>query len=187
MVDPKHPLVYPPKNSASHDVESANPHYYVILIPVGSSVVDTFNLVTDYSLEVGSRLETLLCVDKTPNSHLSPSSTMATPSTLSCRHDKFSAIPIPASPVQPASSTSSQGTRYIKGQEFRFISQKMNTIKDAHYVVIKDLGRKVGETGFVIAEFGSEKNSTLTVPTSTLSKNMEMATERYEDVDLQAL
>lgn len=175
MVDPKHPLVYPPKSSASHDVESANPHFYVIPIPVGSSV-DTFNLVTDYSLEVGSRLETLLCVDQTPDSHVSPSSTASTPSTLSCTHDSLSAIPIPASPAQSASSASSQGgARYNKGQEFRFISQKMNALKDAHYVVIKDLGRKVGETGFVIAEFGSEKNSTLTVPTTTLSKNVDMA------------
>ncbi|KAG0042578.1 GPI inositol deacylase [Gryganskiella cystojenkinii] len=162
IVDSRHPLVYPPKSSATHDVESTNPHFYVIPIPQTLDV-DTFNLVTDYPLDIGTRLEVLRCKGQSFNDY---SSTGSAPSTLTCKHGAFAAVPIPASPAQLASAL---GTRSNRAQEFRFISQKLDVInKDTDYIVLQDHGRKLAETGFVIAEFGAEKNSTLVTPTTTL-------------------
>ncbi|KAG0002299.1 GPI inositol deacylase, partial [Modicella reniformis] len=124
---------------------------------------DTFNLLTCHQLGPDSRFDVLLCKNEASSTE---SASMA-PSRLSCRYNVLPVVPLPASPV--VNTTSSPLVRkYERGQEFRFISQRLNEIDDAHYVVIMDRGRKNGEPGFLVAEFAAEADTLMTVETTTL-------------------
>ncbi|KAF8925799.1 GPI inositol deacylase [Dissophora ornata] len=160
FVDSNEPLAYPLKASAAHDIDSDDPHLYIMPI-TSNEDIDTFNLLTDHQLGPDSRLDILLCSDV-----FGVGSTSSTPSQLSCQYNTLSAIPIPASPAK-ASSSSNFG-RNARGQEFRFVSQKLGELDGVQYVAILDRGRKNGETGFLIAEYVTEADSTMTVETTTL-------------------
>ena len=125
---------------------------------------DTFSLLTDHQLGQDSRLDMLLCSDMFSGGRTASS----TPSRLSCHYNTLSAIPVPASTT--GSHSASQSGRNSRGQEFRYISQKLVDLSDVEYVAVLDRGRRISEPGFLIAEFTAEADVSMTVKTTTLGK-----------------
>ncbi|KAF9188485.1 GPI inositol deacylase [Haplosporangium sp. Z 767] len=157
-------LAYPLKNSAMREAEQVDSHLYIMPIPRKAGI-DTLVLLTNHHLGMNSRLDVLLCRDLSAATRTTPSSN---PTRMSCRRNVFSAVPIPASSA--AHQSSSHQRRYSRGQEFRFISEKINDfdMKDDHFLVVLDKGNKLGEPGFLIAEAVSEAATTTTIETTTL-------------------
>ncbi|ORZ15985.1 PGAP1-like protein-domain-containing protein [Lobosporangium transversale] len=152
-------LQYPPRVSGKYDVELDALHLHIMPVPWDSDV-DTFNLLTDHQFGPDSRLDLLLCTDEYSEVRAAASTDAAR---LTCRYDTLSAIPIPASLASPAHpSTSPPLGKYGRGQEFRFVSQKVQELDGVQYLVILDKGRKFPVPGFLIAEFF---NSYLILPT----------------------
>ncbi|KAG0319318.1 GPI inositol deacylase [Dissophora globulifera] len=161
VVDLDEPFVYPLKASTTHDVDSEVPHLYVIPIPRSYRDVDTLNLLTDHQLGPDSRLDLLLCSDVFSDDEAAST----TPSRILCRYNTLSAIPIPASPTTTIATL--HFGKPNRGQEFRFVSQKLEDLDNVHYVAVLDRGRKIGEPGFLIAEFAVEADNTFTAETTT--------------------
>lgn len=161
LIDTDRRLAYPHKSGPiGNDDDSDAPHLYVMPIPYGDA--DTFSVLTDHYLGTDSRLEVFLCEDASSD----VKSRSTTPSQLFCRSKAPSAIPMPASPANIVSST--YIGKYGRGQEFRYISEKLDEMDKAKYVVITDRGRKNGDPGFLVAEFTVEADTSMTVETTTL-------------------
>ncbi|KAG0008264.1 GPI inositol deacylase [Entomortierella chlamydospora] len=159
-------LAYPFKNRAATQDESDRPHLYITPLPQNRSI-DTLNILTDHLLGQESRLDVLVCKDVSSdtNAPTSPSSSSPVPNQLSCLHNALTVIPVPASPINSPSPTHT--TRYNRGQEFRFVTQKLEELNDAQYIVILDRGRSISEPGFLIAEFAAEAETIVTSETTT--------------------
>ncbi|KAG0228491.1 GPI inositol deacylase [Mortierella sp. GBA43] len=159
IVDADRRLAYPSKaGSIGSDVDSEDSHLYVMPIP-RHDTLDTFNLLTDHPLGPDSRLDVLLCKDAPQDDdELSRISLL-----LSCRYNALPAVPMPAS-----RTVSTFAKRYGRGQEFRYITQTLDEMKDAQYVVIMDRGQTIGAPGFLVAEFASEAATSMTVETTNL-------------------
>ncbi|KAG0371220.1 GPI inositol deacylase [Mortierella sp. AD032] len=153
-------LVFPPRSGSAYDPESDAAHLFIMRIPVHPDM-DTFNLLTDHTLGPDSRLDVLVCNDLLVPGRSKPGS----PTRLSCHYNTLSAIPIPSSPS--AQSLASHPGRSTRGQEFRFISQRLMDLEDIRYIAILDRGHKMGDAGFLIAQYANEANATTTVETST--------------------
>ncbi|KAF9914341.1 GPI inositol deacylase, partial [Lobosporangium transversale] len=161
-------LQYPPRVSGKYDVELDALHLHIMPVPWDSDV-DTFNLLTDHQFGPDSRLDLLLCTDEYSEVRAAASTDAAR---LTCRYDTLSAIPIPASLASPAHpSTSPPLGKYGRGQEFRFVSQKVQELDGVQYLVILDKGRKFPVPGFLIAEFVAEADSLVTMETTTRKFN----------------
>ncbi|KAF9909207.1 GPI inositol deacylase [Linnemannia zychae] len=153
-------LTFPPKSGSAYDPDSEAAHLYIMSIPANTDI-DTFNLLTDHTLGPDSRLDILICNDLLLSGRSKPGS----PTRLSCHYNTLSAIPMPSSPS--AQSLASHSGRSNRGQEFRFISQSLRELEDTRYIAILDRGRKIGDAGFLIAQFVNEADATATVETST--------------------
>ncbi|KAF9103918.1 GPI inositol deacylase [Mortierella sp. AM989] len=154
-------LAYPLRTRSTHE-DSEHPHMYIIPLPRNRRV-DTLNILTDHQLGQDSRLDVLLCNDI----HLDvKASSSSTPKQLDCRHNALTVIPVPASPVNPPASTHTG--KSTRGQEFRFITQKLEELVDIQYVMILDRGRSISEPGFLVAEFVAEAETNVTATTTTL-------------------
>ncbi|KAF9279104.1 GPI inositol deacylase [Linnemannia elongata] len=154
-------LIFPPRSSSAYDSESEASHLYIMPIPANPDL-DSFNLLTDHVLGSDSRLDVLICNDLLVSGRSKPGS----PTRLSCHYNTLSAIPMPASPA--TGSFASHAGRPNRGQEFRFISQSLKELEDTRYIAILDRGRKMGESGFLIAQFANDADATTTIETSTL-------------------
>ncbi|KAK3835890.1 MAG: PGAP1-like protein-domain-containing protein [Linnemannia elongata] len=161
FVDSENGLTFPPRSSTAYDPESEAAHLYIMPIPADPDL-DTFNLLTDHALGPDSRLDVLICNDLLVSGRSKPGS----PTKLSCHYNTLSAIPMPASPA--TGSFASHAGRSNRGQEFQFISQNLKELEDTRYIAILDRGRKVGESGFLIAQFANDADATTTIETSTL-------------------
>ncbi|KAG0214875.1 GPI inositol deacylase [Mortierella sp. NVP41] len=154
-------FTFPPRSSTAHDPQSEAEHLYIMPFPVDPNI-DTFNLLTDHALGPDSRLDILICNDFSVTGR----SKAVSPSRLSCQYNTLSAIPMPASPA--AFPSTSHWGRSSRAQEFRFVSQNLEELEDTRYIAILDRGQKIGEAGFLIAQFANEADATTTVETSTL-------------------
>ncbi|KAF9547374.1 GPI inositol deacylase [Mortierella hygrophila] len=161
FVDSETGLTFPPRGSSAYDPMSEAAHLYIMPIPANSDL-DTFNLLTDHVLGPDSRLDVLICNDLLVSGRSKPGS----PTRLSCHYNTLSAIPMPASLA--TGSFASNAGRSNRGQEFQFVSQSLMELEDARYIAILDRGRKVGESGFLIAQFANDADTTTTIETSTL-------------------
>ncbi|KAF9926854.1 GPI inositol deacylase [Linnemannia zychae] len=164
-VDPEIGLTFPPKGGTAYDLESEAGHLYILPIPFNQDM-DTFNLLTDHAFGPDSRLDILLCNDIL----MSGRTKSGNPTRLNCRYNNLSAIPMPSSTAATATVTPSS-SHFIKSkasQEFRFISQSLKDLEDIQYIAILDRGRKMGDPGFLIAQFANEEDTTTTVETSNI-------------------
>ncbi|KAF9412157.1 GPI inositol deacylase [Podila epigama] len=161
FIDESERLALPLRNTGNSGQDTGNSHLYIMEVPWESNK-DTFSLLTDHTFGSNSRMEIMLCNDVSTTARTASS----TPSKLSCHIDTLSAIPIPSSMPQPAVPNRFGDLAPIK--EFRFVSKSVEDLSAAQYVVILDRGSSWGHPGFLVAEFMSENESTITATTSTL-------------------
>ncbi|KAF9129937.1 GPI inositol deacylase [Mortierella sp. 14UC] len=131
---------FPP---ATYNAQSTNPHLFIITLPESLEVQSTIALLADHALGQSSRLDVFLCKD------LAPSSLSAKPQVLSCRSDKLTFLPIPAS---TESSTMPLFTgEYYTAREFRFTQKQVKDLAGYPFLVVLDRGRQHAEPGFLLA------------------------------------
>ncbi|KAF9316509.1 GPI inositol deacylase [Podila horticola] len=153
-------LALPSKNNGANGRDDA-PHLYIMELPWESDKT-TFSLLTDHTLGPESRLSIMLCNDMSTTVRAASS----TPNKLACQYDTLSAVPIPAS--APRRAVPIRFADHSPVKEFQFVSKSVEDLDAAQFVVILDRGQKMGELGFLIAEFTSEKESTITAETTSL-------------------
>ncbi|KAF9578623.1 GPI inositol deacylase, partial [Lunasporangiospora selenospora] len=163
FVDSTNQLVYPLDQRSSNVADTNQQHMYILRVP-RTQRIDTFNMLTDHLLGAQSRLDVLLCNDISGGPRLNN----AQPDRLSCFHNSLSTIPIPAS--TESTTRPLFAGRNFKGDEFRYATEKMSesTLSDIQYLVLLDRGQKMGEPGFLIAEFVLEADTTVIAETTTL-------------------
>ncbi|KAF9122334.1 GPI inositol deacylase [Mortierella sp. GBA39] len=149
---------FPP---ATYNAQSITPHLFVMALPQSSDSPGTITLLTDHALGQNSRLNVLLCRDLA-----APSSSSNKPQALSCRSDKLTFVPIPAS---TESSTMPLFTgEYYTAQEFRFTQKQARELVGYPFLVVLDRGRRYAEPGFLLAEIGKEAVHQEVIETTTL-------------------
>lgn len=175
FIDMDKRLVYPLRSGSNgNDADSETPHLYIIPRPRYDNA-DTFNLLTDHQLGSESRLDVLVCKDGIRDVR----SASTTPSQLLCRYNALPAVPVPASPAKNSASSAHSG-KYGRGQEFRYISQRLEEMDDVQYIAIMDRGRRNGEPGFLVAEFAAEADTSMTVETTTLGNAKTIFSTRFK-------
>ncbi|KAF8952404.1 GPI inositol deacylase [Entomortierella lignicola] len=162
FVDSGSVFAYPSKTGATHE-DSDLPHLYILPLKRNTNI-DTLNILTDHLLNQESRLEVLICRDISSN--VNKASTSSAPDQLSCRHNALTVVPVPASPVNPPLST--YAPKYTRGQEFQFVTQKLDELNNMDYLVILDRGHNISEPGFLITEFVAESDTIVTTETTTI-------------------
>lgn len=153
-------LALPSKNNGANGRDDA-PHLYIMELPWESDK-NIFSLLTDHTLGPESRLDIMLCNDMSTTVRAASS----TPNKLACQYDTLSAVPIPASVPQRAVPIRFGDHNPVK--EFQFVSKSVEDLDAAQFIVIYDRGQKLGDLGFLVAEFTSEKESTITAETTSL-------------------
>ncbi|KAF9295030.1 GPI inositol deacylase [Linnemannia elongata] len=149
---------FPP---ATYNAQSTTPHLFILALPQSSDSPGAFTLLTDHTLGQNSRLDVLLCKDLA-----SPSSSSHRPHALSCRSDKLTFVPIPAS---TESSTMPLFTgEYYTAREFRFTQRQARELVGYPFLVVLDRGRQYGEPGFLLAEISKETAHKEVIETTTL-------------------
>lgn len=128
----------------------------------------TFSLLTDHTLGSESRLDIMLCNDMSTTVRAASS----TPRKLACQYDTLSAVPVPAS--VPRRTVPIRIANHNAAKEFQFVSKSVEDLDAAQFIVILDRGQKMGELGFLIAEFTSETESTITAETTSLGMLVSM-------------
>ncbi|KAF9332810.1 GPI inositol deacylase [Podila minutissima] len=161
-------LALPSKNNGATGRDDA-PHLYIMELPWESDMA-TFSLLTDHTLGPESRLDIMLCNDMSTTVRAASS----TPSKLACLYDTLSAVPVPAS--APRRTVPIRTANHNAVKEFQFVSKSVEDLDAAQFIVILDRGQKMGELGFLIAEFTSEKESTITAETTSLGS---LAPQRF--------
>ncbi|KAF9376608.1 ATP-dependent RNA helicase dbp7, partial [Podila verticillata] len=161
-------LALPSKNNGANGRDDA-PHLYIMELPWESDK-NIFSLLTDHTLGPESRLDIMLCNDMSTTVRAASS----TPNKLACQYDTLSAVPIPASVPQRAVPIRFGDHNPVK--EFQFVSKSVEDLDAAQFIVIYDRGQKLGDLGFLVAEFTSEKESTITAETTSLGS---LAPQRF--------
>ncbi|KAK3841422.1 MAG: PGAP1-like protein-domain-containing protein [Linnemannia gamsii] len=149
---------FPP---TTYNAQMTTPHLFIVTLP-GSLPQSTITLLTDHAIGQNSRLDIFLCRDHTLST---PSS--LNPQTLSCRSDKLTFAPIPAS---TESSTMPLFTgEYYTAREFRFTQKQVKDMTGHPYLVVLDRGRQYAEPGFLLAEFSKEGSHREVIETTTIT------------------
>ncbi|KAG0266184.1 GPI inositol deacylase, partial [Linnemannia exigua] len=150
---------FPP---ATYNAQLTTPHLFIMTLPESLDSQSTIALLTDHATGKNSRLDIFLCKDYTLSTRSSPN-----PQTLSCRTDKLTSVPIPAS---TESSTMPLFTgEYYTAREFRFTQKQVRDMAGYPYLVVLDRGRQYAEPGFLLAEFKKEGSHREVIETTTIA------------------
>ncbi|GJJ71191.1 GPI inositol-deacylase [Entomortierella parvispora] len=124
---------------------SSNAEHYHVL-ELSDSKQSTLQILTDHSLEQGSRLEVLLC-------------SQGTSELMRCGQDGLSFVPTPAS--TPSSSLPLFEGEYHTAKEFRFHQGALTSgTKDiAQHLVVVDRGPQYGDQGFLQVQIQRENSN----------------------------
>ncbi|KAG0343777.1 GPI inositol deacylase [Podila humilis] len=154
-------VALPTKNNGGARRDADAPHLYIMELP-WESRRDTFTLLTDHILGSENRIDLMLCNDMSTAER----AVSSTPSRLACQYDTLSAVPIPAS--VPRATVPIRFGEHTPVKEFQFISRSVRDLSTAQFIVVLDRGQKMGNLGFVVAEFASKAYSTVTAETTSL-------------------
>ncbi|KAG0053764.1 GPI inositol deacylase [Gryganskiella cystojenkinii] len=151
LTDIQHTMVDLDKKWSLSASQGFAPEHHYVLRLVDLTEETSLTILTDYSLEMGSRLEVLLCNELQPFT-----------GRLACSREGLLFAPVPAS--KATSSMPLFEGEYHTAREFQFLKSLINP--KSGFLVIVDRGQSYGGEGFLQVEIRTEAENTITHSTT---------------------